>query len=140
MLRQAAEDWQTQGCSDLRGGEPLPIAKQLRADHAALVSLLVPTPSGALIATLRALLAEHNPLEEGPQGVYALCDALAGAAGEVEPLLRRLRAAPEVPLAPHFDGPAAHARIASLLAARKRVGRSATSPDTPCMDADEPKT
>lgn len=26
VLRQAAEDWQTQGCSDLRGGEPLPFA------------------------------------------------------------------------------------------------------------------
>lgn len=86
-----------------RGGEPLPIARKLRLDHGEIAKLLVPTPTPELCERLRAKLAEHNPLEEGEQGLYAQCDRLAGAdaAGVVD----RLRAMPEVPLAKHYDGP-----------------------------------
>lgn len=86
-----------------RGGEPLPIAAALRADHGRIARLLVPTPTRALIDTLRAVLAEHNDLEEGPAGLYATCDELAR--GEVEGLLTQLAAQPDPPLAPHYDGP-----------------------------------
>jgi hypothetical protein len=34
-----------------RGGEPLPLAAKLRLDHSALATLLVPTPTPAIIAT-----------------------------------------------------------------------------------------
>lgn len=87
----------------LRGGEPLPIAAKLRLDHGALAALLVPTPTPAIVTTIRAIISEHNALEEGPDGVYAMCDALAGA--EADALVARLRAAPEVPVSPHNDGP-----------------------------------
>jgi hypothetical protein len=89
------------------GGEPLPIAATLRADHGKIAKLLVPTPTPALCAELCALLARHNALEEGPRGLYATCDALAG--GDVEHVLARLEAQPQVPLAPHYDGPS-HSR------------------------------
>jgi hypothetical protein len=91
-----------------RGGVPLEIAARLRADHGALAAMLVPTPDASLVARIRALLVAHNPLEEGPDGVYAVCEALC--ADELPALLEQVRAAPEVPMAPHYDGPRRHQR------------------------------
>jgi hypothetical protein len=85
------------------GGAPLAIAAALRADHGKIAKLLVPTPTPALCDELRTLLGAHNALEEGPRGLYATCDALAG--DDVSDVLARLRALPEVPVAPHYDGP-----------------------------------
>lgn len=99
-----------------RGGEPLPIAAKLRLDHGALAALLVPTPTPTIIAALRAILAAHNSIEEGPGGVYDICEHLAGA--EAAALLAQLRAAPEVPVAPHSDGP----RV--LAATRRALARA----------------
>src|SRR5262245_15607748 len=62
----------------LRGGQPLPIAAKLRMDHGALAALLVPSPSAAIIAAIRAVLEAHNPIEEGPGGLYEQCEELAG--------------------------------------------------------------
>lgn len=86
-----------------RGGEPLAIAPALRRDHGEIAAMLVPSPTSSGCDSLRAALARHNPLEEGPDGLYAMCDALAGA--EAEALVARLRAQPRVPVAPHYDGP-----------------------------------
>ena len=99
-----------------RGGPPLDIAKRLKADHAAIAALLVPTPTPELIAKLRDVLAAHNPLEEGPGGLYELCEGLAGE--ESAALLSRIRAIPKVPVAPYFDGPRAFTNIELLLRAR----------------------
>ena len=97
----------------------LEVARQLRHDHAALVALLVPTPTHEIVERIRALLVAHNPLEEGEGGFYRICADLAGPDGEDE-LLRRAQAAPEVPLAAHFDGPRAFANIERLLRAAGR--------------------
>jgi len=86
-----------------RGGEPLPIAAKLRLDHGAIAALLVPTPTPAIVAALRKVLAAHNAVEEGPGGLYDVCDRLAGSGSEA--LLAHLRAAPDVRVAPHCDGP-----------------------------------
>ncbi|HVH41186.1 MAG TPA: hemerythrin domain-containing protein [Labilithrix sp.] len=86
-----------------RSGTPLPIARALRQDHGRIAKLLVPTPDSALCAELRLLLAKHNELEEGPRGLYATCDALAG--DEAGAVVERLGAQPAVPVAPHYDGP-----------------------------------
>lgn len=80
----------------LRGGTPLEVAARLRADHGALAALLVPHPTPAIIAAIRHILAAHNRLEEGPDGVYAVCEGLLGVAGEA--LVESLRAVPEVPV------------------------------------------
>lgn len=87
----------------LNSGEPLPIAAKLRLDHGAIAALLVPSPSPRIIAALRAILAAHNQLEEGAGGLYETCDRIAGT--EAPEIVRQLSAAPEVPAAPHNDGP-----------------------------------
>jgi hypothetical protein len=86
-----------------RGSERLPIAAALRKDHGELAALLVPSPTQALCAELRPLMARHNPLEEGPEGLYAVCDALA--LDEAAQVVAMLKAQPQVPVAPHYDGP-----------------------------------
>ena len=88
----------------LRGGEPLLIASRLRLDHGALATLLIPTPTAAVIATIRGILEEHNILEEGPGGLYEICDKLAGS--EAAQLLAKLQAAPELAVLPCSDSPA----------------------------------
>jgi hypothetical protein len=87
----------------LRGGEPLSIASKLRLDHGALAALLVPTPTPAIVAAIRTILKAHNPIEEGPGGLYEECETLAGA--EAEQILAQLRSAHEVKIAPHMDAP-----------------------------------
>jgi len=87
----------------LRGGEPLLIASKLRLDHGALATLLIPTPTVAIIAMLRGILKDHNTIEEGPGGLYETCDELAGS--EAAQLLATLQAAPEVTVLPHSDTP-----------------------------------
>jgi hemerythrin HHE cation binding domain-containing protein len=85
-----------------RGGEPISRAHRLRTEHAALTSLLVPTPDPALIGELRLLLEPHDRIEEGPGGVYQECEA---ALGDRWPeVLERARAYPAVKVAAHFDG------------------------------------
>jgi hypothetical protein len=84
-----------------RGGEPLPAAARLRLDHGALAALLVPTPTPAIRAALRGILERHNALEEGPDGVYAACERLAG--DDAAALLASLRAFPQVSVNPHVD-------------------------------------
>ncbi|HYM89916.1 MAG TPA: hemerythrin domain-containing protein [Nitrospiraceae bacterium] len=87
----------------LRGGEPLLIASKLRLDHGALATLLIPTPTAAVIATIRGILKEHNILEEGPGGLYEICDKLAGS--DASQLLAILQTAPELAVLPHSDTP-----------------------------------
>ncbi len=99
-----------------RGGVPLPIAARLRADHAALASLLVPSPTVQLLRTLRDILDEHNPLEECDGGLYETCERLAGS--EVEQVLDRMRAVPPVRASAHVDEPRIHEHIARMLSAR----------------------
>jgi len=101
----------------LRGGDPLPIARQLKADHAALASLLVPSPTHALVATIRSVLAEHNPLEEGPTGMYAACEALIGQ--DADRVLAAMLAVPPVRASDHLDEPRIHDHIARMLRARR---------------------
>ena len=82
----------------MRGGQPLGLAAKLRLDHGALAALLVPTPTPAIVAAIRAILKAHNPIEEGPDGLYAQCEQLLGA--EADQVLIQLRTAPEVKVAP----------------------------------------
>ena len=105
ILLAAARRW--------RGGEPLPEARLLRVEHGALASLLVPTPDHALVAEIRALLHSHDAREEGPGGLYETCERLADS--EVSELLERVRTAPPVPAAAHFDGVGAKRTVAGAL-------------------------
>jgi hypothetical protein len=76
-----------------RGGEPLPVAEALRVQHGAIASLLVPTPTPAIVAS------------------------------RTDEIVARIRAAPAVPLAPHFDGAGVHRTAASALEASRQARR-----------------
>jgi hypothetical protein len=102
----------------------LPIAAQLRRDHAALSALLVPTPTPEIVGAIRKLLDTHNALEECEDGLYATCERLIAA--NADSILVQFRDAPEVPVAPHFDGPRVHDHIQTLLNAAR--GRSSRDP------------
>jgi hypothetical protein len=93
ILLPAAQRW--------NGGTPLSIAAKLRLDHGAIAALLMPTPTADIVATLHTILEQHNLMEEGPEGLYAICDRLAGA--EAEPLLTKLRRTQEPTVLPHSD-------------------------------------
>ena len=84
-------------------------------------TLLVPPPSPQIAEAIERILAPHDALEEGPSGVYAQCDALAGE--EAAALVERLRAAPAIPQRAHQDGPLVRAQVEralEVLAARGR--------------------
>ena len=86
-----------------RDGAPLPVAARLRLDHGAIAALLVPSPTPAIVATLRHVLARHNPLEEGAEGLYAECDRLLAA--QADAIAAEMEAYPEIPVSPHNDRP-----------------------------------
>lgn len=101
-------------------GEPLAQAAKLRLDHGALVALMVPVPTPAVIRAIRTILAMHNPIEEGPGGVYDICEAMA--AGEAADLLQRIREAPEVPVNANMTTPKV------MEAARRALSRAGYDP------------
>lgn len=92
------------------------LVERLHADHAALASLLVPTPTPALLRTIRDILAAHNVLEERGGGLYEGCDLLSGT--DTGATLARMQAIPAVRASQHVDEPRIHEHIARMLAAR----------------------
>ena len=103
------------------GGEALSGFAKLRLQHGALAALLKPTPTLRIISAIRTILKVHNPLEEGPGGVYELCEQLTHAKSDL--LLTRLRVAPRVPVSAHVDSP----RIRKAI--RGAVARAGFDPD-----------
>ena len=85
----------------LRAGRPLPVAAKLRLDHGAIASLLMPPPSATILAMLRDILADHNEIEEGPDGWYETSEASVGA--EAEQIVARFQAAPPIKVMPYSD-------------------------------------
>jgi hemerythrin HHE cation binding domain-containing protein len=96
----------------LRGGST-EVEQQLHRDHAALAALLVPPPSRAEVDAIRTILSHHNPLEEDPGGFYDRLEQLAGH--DLQDIVARARAYPEVPTAPFTDSPILRSSIAQLL-------------------------
>ena len=85
------------------------------ADHAAIASLLVPPPTHSLVATLRHVLDEHNPLEDAAGGFYEHCDRVAA---DARALIARMEAIPAVRASQHLDEPRVHAHIERMLEIR----------------------
>ncbi len=102
-----------------RLGEPLERAARLRVEHAALTSLMVPSPDRALCTEIRGLLTRHDAREEGPDGVYAECEAALGE--ESDALFVRARDQKQVPVSRYYDGPEAHRTAASALASAEKI-------------------
>jgi hemerythrin HHE cation binding domain-containing protein len=99
----------------LRPGEIAAMIERLHREHAALAALLVPAPTHDGVETIRRILVRHNPIEEGPGGLYEACEAAAGP--KTDDVVARLRGAPVVRTAPYVDSPRVRRRIAELLRA-----------------------
>jgi hypothetical protein len=97
-----------------RGAQDLEV--RLHRDHAALAALLVPPPTAEGIAQVRAILVEHNPLEELPGGLYDIVDATAA-----DELITRVREFPQIPVMPYSDTPILRRSIEQLLRERRAV-------------------
>jgi hypothetical protein len=100
-----------------RDGDPLALAARLRLDHGAIAALLVPTPTPAIVATLRDILTAHNALEEAPGGLYAVCGGLL--ASDAEAIVSAIASCPDVRVSPHNDGPGV---LSALRRALERAG------------------
>lgn len=112
-------------------GAPWPHAARLRLDHAAIATLLVPTPTGAIVATLREILSTHNRLEEAPGGLYEIGDRLPPS--EAAAMLQTLRATPTPKVMPHSDSATVMStlhRVLERAGYRLRSGEESTSPST----------
>ncbi|MFO0773314.1 MAG: hemerythrin domain-containing protein [Nitrospiraceae bacterium] len=86
-----------------RGGEALDLAARLRRDHAAIATLLMPSPTAQILATLREIWATHNRLEEEAKGLYAIGDGIPQSTADAQALLEQCRAAPLPKVMPHSD-------------------------------------
>lgn len=103
-------------------GDWLPLFAKLRVDHGAIASLLVPTPSLAIVAEILAILSPHNQREEESGGTYDMCDEAVGPR-EAERLLEELKTFPEIPLKGYNDAPIVreHIRVNVDLARRQWI-------------------
>ena len=106
-----------------QSGQPLSVARLLRADHGAIAALLVPTPTPEVVERLLSVLRPHNALEEEAGGLYETCDRLLTQ--DAPAILEELRVFPSVPLAPHQDSALVERHIAEVLdLARKARSRA----------------
>lgn len=110
--------------AELRGRSAMSeLERQLHRDHAALAALLVPPPGAKEIELIRAILSVHDPLEEEPGGLYERVAQIAS--DNLEDLMARINAFPEIPTAPHSDTPILRQSIEQLLreaeAGRRRL-------------------
>ncbi len=87
---------------------------RLRLEHGALATLLMPSPTPAILATIRGILQSHDEIEESPGGPYEGGDNLLGK--EAIQILAALRAAPTVGVMPHSDSPAVTTTLHRVLA------------------------
>lgn len=90
---------------EANGGEPAPMQRQLRQEHGAITSLLVPPPTRDLIKVLNHILEVHDEMEEKPGGMYEICENLTE--DRTEEILEVLRQFPVVPVHPNKDIPIA---------------------------------
>jgi hypothetical protein len=97
----------------------LPEGRQLKIEHAALASLLVPTPDLALAAEVATILAVHDEREESAGGVYERCEAALGDASF--DLVERARAVPAVRASAYLDRPGLRRTAKEALEAAARV-------------------
>lgn len=74
------------------------LGDRIRSEHAEIRALLSGPARLEKIAQLVELLGRHNTVEEGPDGLYATCDAVAGADADAV-ALRLKRYAPPKPRA-----------------------------------------
>lgn len=98
------------------GGKPLPEFAQLRLEHGALTSLMVPPPTAELIKVIKYVIEKHDEKEERPGGIYDVCEKLTQH--QTDELLEQLASTTDTPL--HPTNKATYA----LDAAKRSLGRA----------------
>ena len=101
MIRKYLSDDHARLDAALQAGDYESFREGLHVDHGALAALLVPTPTPAILDAIRTILENHNPLEEGPGGLYEECERRLGAG--VSEALKLIQNAPPAPVARHVD-------------------------------------
>ena len=81
------------------------------------------SPTRAIVATLAHVLERHNPIEEGPDGLYAICDSLL--ASRSAEIVAAMKAHPDVPVSPFNDSERVMPAVERALA---RAGYSLLAP------------
>ncbi len=81
--------------------DPIPLAAQLRLEHGAITSLMVPLPTPSLVRAIRYILDKHDFKEEEPGGMYDICEKLTH--NQTQEILETLRNTTPVPLLKHND-------------------------------------
>lgn len=84
-------------------GEMQKTLDRIRSDHSAIVALLVPPPSPAIVQALKAILTGHNELEEKNGGFYERADAFDEIAAEQ--IAEKVKNAPDVKSLPNNPDP-----------------------------------
>jgi hypothetical protein len=104
---------------------------EIQIEHAALASLLVPTPDYVLAEEIAGLLERHSNLEEFPDGIYDQCLALLDDEAADDVLYDACASRP-VATAKYFDGAGTvRTADAALEKARRTRAKSEASPDQP---------
>ena len=85
------------------GNNPIPLAAQLRLEHGAITSLMVPPPTPALVKVIQYILDKHDLREEESGGMYDICENLTS--NQTQEILEALRNTTPVPLHPHNETP-----------------------------------
>lgn len=99
-----------------------PVIDRIRLDHSAIVALLVPTPSPAIINALRSILTGHNALEEENGGIYERGDLYDQQA--LQHLAEKMKETAEVRSLPNNPDPKV------LEATRRALERAGYDPAT----------
>lgn len=105
---------------DANEGQLATAINELRIDHAALTSLLVPTPDHVLVQEIAGLLELHNELEDRSGGIYDQCLALLEDETAEAILFDAYECRP-VQTAKYFDGPGTVRTAAAALEKARRA-------------------
>jgi enoyl-CoA hydratase/carnithine racemase len=104
-------------------GHVHPVRERLSIDHSLLATLLIPTPTPAILAEMRQILEAHNALEEGDDAFYQHVEQLAP--DRVEAIVVELRGFRQPTVAQHVDSERVWAHIAQLRAEREDAWKAA---------------
>jgi hypothetical protein len=75
----------------------------IRAEHAAIRAMLLPTPDAALADEVGSFLLAHERAESGPNGVYSVAEIVL--ARRAETIVEAMRAYPRAEPPPYENGP-----------------------------------
>lgn len=96
-------------------GSPPLFRAALRKDHAGFAALCVPLPELEWVENLNESFHHHAAIEEGPGGLYPLCDEVLAA--DAASIIAAAEALPPIELAPFNGGPWVRALLAEVLRA-----------------------